>query len=152
MEGELIFLGFMMLIGQIILLQMWNNNWFKKENFKMQKSKILAENRIKLKKMERDLGLTASKEPREPPTMTDTVGNLAGLLPLLKNLDGDQISALADRFLGGSEPTTEGGDVTDMLIDYASRNPDMVEALLGGLKSGGKQQDGEQQKLLTSQV
>lgn len=136
MEGELIFLGFIMLIGQIILLQMWNNNWFKKENFKIKKTKDLADNKLRMRKLERDLGLTPSKAPKEEPSTMGTLSNLTGLLPLLKNLDADQLSGLVDKFIGGGAETEEQGDVVSMLMEYATRNPEMVQGLIEGLTKG----------------
>jgi len=135
MEGELIFLGFIMLIGQIILMQMWQNGWFKKENFKIQKSVLMAENKIKMRKLERELGLTPGKTPKEKKGTFDTIKDLA---PLLKNLDGDQIGALIEKFTGGPASELEGGegDIEDMLMDYAVENPEVVKKFLEGLTEG----------------
>jgi hypothetical protein len=140
MEGELIIMGFMMLIGQIILMMMWQNNWFKKENFKIQKSNIMAQNKLQLRKLEKELGLGKSKEiiEKEPTGLMSTLGDLA---PLLKNLDGDQIAALADKFLGGqSEAQMEegGGSLGDMITDFAANNPEMVKGFLEGIQQKGK--------------
>lgn len=139
MEGELIFMAFVMLIGQIIMLQMWNNNWFKKENFKMEKSNVMAQNKLNLRKLEREMGLSKSKEivEKEPPGIMSTIGDLA---PLLKNLDGDQIAALADKFIGGSEEplTEESGGVSDLLMDFAAKNPEIVKGFLEGVGQKGK--------------
>jgi len=133
MEGELIFLGFIMLIGQIILMQMWQNGWFKKENFKMQKSMVMAENKLKIRKLEREMGLTPGKEPKEKRGTFDTIKDLA---PLLKNLNPDQIGALFDKFTGGGTEEYEEGDVEDMLMDYAVKNPEVVKEFLAGLTEG----------------
>jgi len=139
MEGELIFLGFLMLIGQIILMQMWQNGWFKKENFKIQKSLVMAENKLKMRKIEREMGLTPSKKivPEEQPS---TLSSISSLLPLLKGLDPDQLGDLVDRFVGGeSEEAAAGGNPLNMLMDYASRNPEMVEGLIKGLGAKSEQ-------------
>ncbi len=135
MEGELIFLGFLMLIGQIILMQMWQNGWFRKENFKIQKSLVMAQNKLKMRKLEKEMGLNPSKKIVED-TAPGAVDAISGLLPLLKNLDPDQVGALVDRFVGGSEEGGEGapkGDPISMLMDYATRNPEMVQGLIEGL-------------------
>lgn len=142
MEGELIFLGFIMLAGQIIMLQMYMANWFKKENFKIKKSSIMGENRLRLKKLERELGLPVSRElPKETPSTMDTLSNLTGLLPLLKNLDPDQLSMLIDRFVGGGDIEAAEGDPINMLMDYATRNPEMVQGLIEGLTKGKTGED-----------
>lgn len=132
MEGELIFVGFIMLIGQIILMQMWQNGWFKKENFKIKKANLMAENKIKMRKLERELGLTPGIEPKEKKGAFDTIKDLA---PLLKNLNGEQIGALIEKFTGGTEEEEEG-DVESMLMDYAVKNPDVVKEFLAGLTEG----------------
>ena len=137
MEGELIFLGFIMLIGQIILLQMWNNNWFKKENFKMEKSLVMSKNKLSLRKLEKEMGLIPSKNIT-PVEGKGALGTLTDLAPLLKNLDADQLGGLIDKFVGGGE-SGEGegeGDLTSILMDYATKNPEMVQGLLEGLTKG----------------
>lgn len=136
MEGELIFLGFIMLIGQIILLQMWNNNWFKKENFKIQKSNVMAENKLKLRKLEQEMGLKPSKKAAtEEKSTLGKLGGLADLLPLLKMLDEDQLSGLVDRFIGGTDTGDEEQDegLVGTLMGYAEENPDVVKGLLEGI-------------------
>jgi len=134
MEGELIFLGFIMLIGQIILMEMWNRNWFKKENFKIQKSNLLATNKLQLRKLEKEMGLTPGKESKEKRGTFDTIKDLA---PLLKNLDADQIGMLFDKFIGGgSGEEYEEENVEGMLMDYAVENPEVVKKFLAGLTEG----------------
>lgn len=146
MEGELIFLGFLMLIGQIILMQMWQNGWFKKENFKIQKSLVMAENKLKMRKLEKDMGFTPSKKiiPEEQPS---TLNTISSLLPLLKGLDPDQLGDLVDRFVSGGGESEEGavrGDPLNMLMDYATRNPEMIEGLIKGLGEGREKQNQSQ--------
>lgn len=149
MEGELIFLGFLMLIGQIILMQMWQNGWFKKENFKIQKSLVMAENKLKMRKLEREMGLTPSKKivPEEQPS---TLNTISSLLPLLKGLDPDQLGDLVDRFVSGSGESEDSGvrgDPLNMLMDYASRNPEMIEGLIKGLGEGREKQNQSQSQV-----
>lgn len=134
-DTGLIVLGFMMLIGQIILMQMWQNGWFKKENFKMQKSLVMGENKLKLRKIEKEMGLKPSKSVT-PTESKGALGTLADLLPLLKNLDGDQLGALADKFIGEGGIDEGEGDLADVLMDYAAKNPDIVQGLLKGLMKG----------------
>ncbi|GAH57780.1 unnamed protein product [marine sediment metagenome] len=88
------------------------------------------------------MGLTPSKKlvPEEAPS---TLGTVANLLPLLKNLDPDQLGALVDKFVGGGEEVAPEGDLTGMLMDYVSRNPEMLEGLLEGLKGKGNAGAGE---------
>lgn len=151
MEGELIFLGFLMLIGQIILMQMWQNGWFKKENFKIQKSLVMAENKLKMRKLEKEMGLTPSKKiiPAEQPSTIETI---SGLLPLLKSLDPDKLGELVDHFIGEGDMGPESaaaGDPISMVMSYAKRNPEMVEGVIGFLKGLGA---GNEETQVTSQV
>jgi len=133
MEGELIFVAIIMQVGTILTIFFWSNlslsKYFKKENFKTNLTNIRAENKIKLKKLERELGLTISKnENPEPPSTIGQLSQLSHLLPLLKNLDGDQIGALVDKFLGGEEllPAESGG-----ILDQIP--PELIESFLKGL-------------------
>jgi hypothetical protein len=135
MEGELIFLGFIMLIGQIILLQMWNANWFKKENFKMQRDTVKAENRIKLKKMEKELGLKGQSASSE-------IKNETNIMDLLKNLDKDKISDILEMLQGGDNET-ESDNITDLINKIP---PEVIENFLKGINVGKKEED------FTSQV
>jgi hypothetical protein len=147
MEGELIFLGFLMLIGQIILMQMWQNGWFKKENFKIQKSLVMAENKLKMRKLEREMGLQPSKKIVQEEKTGGTMDMISSLLPLLKDLDPDQLGELVEHFIGDGERAEAGaaGDPISMLMGYAKRNPEMVEGVVGFLKGLGAGNEESQQ-------
>lgn len=144
MEGELIILGFMMLLGNIIIFQMWQMGWFKKENFKIQKGLLLAQNKLQIEKMRKELGLTskASKGAAalavEKPSILETV---SGLLPLIKSLDTEQVSGLIELILGGGLAQKEELEGIDGLLKFAEDNSDMVEGLLKGFL-GNKSQQG----------
>lgn len=129
-EGELIIVSIISLIGMVVVTQLWQMNWFRRENFKIKKFNIMSENKLKLKKLERELGISGTKfkETNE----TSTIGTLGALLPLLKELDSDTIAALADKFLGGE--AAGSGDVIESLFDFATKNPDVVEGFLEGMK------------------
>ncbi len=133
MEGELILMAFVMLIGQIIMLQMWNMNWFKKENFKIQKKNIEGENRLRLKKLEKELGLKQStaRDFNETPSTMDT---LANLLPVLKNLDGDQIGMLIDKFAGGEETSESSEGGLESVLKAIP--PEVIEGFISQLGKG----------------
>lgn len=135
MEGELIYLGFIMLIGQIILMQMWMANWFKKENFKIQKYNVMATNRLNLKKLEKDLGLKPSKAMKEEKS---TVENIGSWVSLLKGLDPEQIKGLADKFLGGGEEyeEEEGEDLIGTILKNVDK--DTIKSFMDGLAQGKK--------------
>lgn len=134
-------MGIVMLIGQVILMGMWNANWFKRENFKIQKSNVLAENRLNLRKLEKDLGLGSSKKellPTESPP-TDKLGllsQLAPLAPILAKLDSDQIGALIDKFVTGAESEEGGGGLLESIP------PELIESFLKGFKENKGSGDG----------
>jgi len=137
-DAGLIAMSLISLAGMILLFTLNNSQWFKKENFKIQKSNVMAENRLNLRKLEKDLGLKHGKAAPEEKGILDKIGGLADLLPLLKNLDQDQISGLIDKFIGGGS----GGEDYDeedgvgMLMDFAGKNPDVVKGLLEGITKG----------------
>jgi len=131
MEGELIFLGFIMLIGQIILMQMWNRNWFKKENFKLQRDTVKAENRMKIKKLEKELGLTKGK------SASAEIKNDTGVMDLLKNLDNDKIAGILELLQSGESPEGETG-----IVDIINKlPPEVIEGFLKGVKGGKNNQE-----------
>lgn len=115
---------------------MWQHNWFKKENFKTELTKIRATNKLEQKRLERQLGLERSKEPPIPsPSSTlDKLGQAAKFLPLLKDLEPEQLTAIIDHFIGGGfgeeTETGEGG-----IIGFAEEHPDIVKSFIDGLSS-----------------
>jgi len=133
MEGELIYLGFIMLIGQIIIMQMWNMNWFKKENFKIRKYNTMATNKLTLRKLEKEMGLTKGKEPKEEKS---AVENISSWMSMLKSLDPEQIQALATKFLGGGEEyeEEEGEDLIGTILKNVDQ--DTIKSFIDGLAKG----------------
>jgi len=132
------------LAGMVLLFILNSNNWFKKENFKIQKKAVMDENRIKIKKMERELGITgATKAYREVQTPIETGSNL---LSVLKNLDGDQIQGLADKFLkpGDEQEYDQAPPSTiESLLEFANNNPEIAEQFLKGVGGGKKSESDE---------
>jgi len=121
MEGELIIVSIISGVMFIIGTQMLMRNWITRQ-------KIKYGYQLKRAKMSKKL-----KEPvKDEPTLTNSLGQLA---PILKNLDGDQINDLIDRFVGDDfdrEPIG-GGGITDGLLQYAQEHPEIVQNILGGL-------------------
>ena len=137
----LIAVSIISLAGMILLFTLNNSTWFKKENWKMQKKTIMDENRIKMKRLEKELGLKAGSTTayQEPKSTMDLAGDI---LPVLKNLSGDQIQGLADKFLNPEEPPYDApeSDITTTLLEYATKNPEMVKGLLEGFTKGKNEQ------------
>lgn len=140
MEGELIYLGFIMLIGQIILMQMWNSNWFKKENFKLKKKDIEGEIRLRHKKLERDLGLKPSKASKEEKSPLDNIG---GWIKVLRNLDPEKLGKLTDIFTGEGADYEEGEDrgIVGEILDNIPK--DVIEGFLEGITKKKEGSSGE---------
>ena len=138
MEGELIIVSFISLIGMIIVLQLRDRAYFKKANFKLQTDNVKAENRIKLKKLEREMGITSPKKEIAP--ISDS-GAIGALLPLLSNLEPEQLGSIVSALTGGiGEGEPEG--LTGIIMDFAEKNPEMVKGLIEGFvaKKGEKGQ------------
>ena len=141
MEGELIVVALISTAGMIVMSQMWQMNWFKRENFRIKKKNIEGENRIKLKKLERELGLTGGRNPTPPSdskTPIEKLGQLSPFLPILAKLDKDQLTSLIDHFIGGGfSEDQEEGDLGG-IVEFADEHPDIVKSFLDGLGSEKK--------------
>ncbi|GAH01853.1 unnamed protein product, partial [marine sediment metagenome] len=98
-DTGLIVVSLISLAGMVLLFTLNNSTWFKKENFKIKKKNTMDVNRLNLKKLEKELGITGAVEKpyQEPQTPLETGANL---LNVAKNLSSDQLKALADKFLG----------------------------------------------------
>jgi len=126
----------------VVVSQMWQNNWIKRETFKLKKRNILAENRIKMKKLERELGLGRYKSEPEPSSNTPVEG-ISNLLNIAKELEPEQLRAIVGKFTGeDEEPEEEGeGGISEGLMQFARENPEMVKNIIGNL-SGKKEESG----------
>jgi len=111
--GDSIIIGsFVSLMGMIIILQLNTRNWFKKENFKMQKTNIMNENRLKLRKLEKDMGLQKSK-------ITTGEGGVNGII-------GEVISNYV-KDKGG-----DTGGLGGLIGDFLEDNPEVVKSFIEG--------------------
>ena len=135
MEGELIYVAIIMQVGTLITILLWSNlslsKYFKKENFKIDKSNVMAQNKLQLRKLEREMGLSKSKDIVPTTETPNTLSTLTSLAPLLAKLEPDQIMSLADRFLGGGEAPAEGGSGLGGILD--SIPPELIDGFLKGL-------------------
>jgi len=142
-DTGLIVMSFISLAGMVVLFMLNTSTWFKKENFKIQKKAVMDENRIKIKKIEREMGLTGATKPyRETQTALETGGNL---LDVLKNLNGDQIQNLADKFLKPEDEAEydQPKSTMDSLLDFATQNPEIAQGILQGVTGGKKGENSE---------
>lgn len=147
-DTGMIVVSLISLAGMVLLYTLNTSTWFKKENFKIQKKAVMDENRIKIKKVERELGITGATKPyRETQTPLQAGGNL---LDILKNLEGDQVKMLADKFLKPADDIDDYDapprSTIDSLLDFAANNPEIAKGILDGV-SGGQQGKQDEEKV-----
>jgi len=132
MDYSLIVVSVISLIGAVIVTQLYQLNWFKRENFKIMASNVRAENRIKLKKLERELGLPQGK------TAPETKGlDIGSVLSMAKGLDPEQLSAIVNAFGGEGESDDSGGWISAILDRLP---PETIAGFLQGLQNKAKDQ------------
>lgn len=152
MENEVfIYVTIISSLFTLVGLVFYNHNKFRYADVKHQHSLeyMHAKDQIDAKRFKRKQSAISVTEVPKEKSILGSVGGIAQLAPLLKNLDGDQIATLADMFLGGGRggggDYEEGGGTMDMLLDYAEKNPEVVKGILegisGGVKRGGQQNE-----------
>ena len=120
------------IFGMILFMYTRDLSWFKKENFKMQKSNVMAQNKIKLKKLEKDLGISTSRTP---------ASSDKGLIESIQGLDLNKIRGLLD-FVAkdeeeGPEEDTQADQARDSLRGRLWVWPDPAGPRRGRLKLSG---------------
>ena len=141
MDGELIIVTIISGLFGIFGLLLLNNNWFKKENFRVSRDLQKAENKLKLKKLEKELGLNLKPETMAPKipdrSNIDLLGSIAPAL--IEKLPPEIIADLTERFLGQYIDTGETGaapeGIAGMIGNFVNENPELIKGLLEGLKS-----------------
>jgi hypothetical protein len=141
MDETLIYVSIISGLFMIAGLEVMTHNWFRKERFKFETYNLKKQNDLKLKKMAKELGI-GKYAPQEPILEEKQAGNiLSQYLPeIIKNLEPDQLAALADRFLPESEERTEGG-MLDGILKYAAENPEIAKSFLEGVTGGKKKSE-----------
>lgn len=129
--------------GSILVSQMWQMNWFKRENFKFNMAINRKENSIRFRKMERDLGLKAGK----PITQTEARSPMEWL-ETIKKLDPNMIHSFVDSISGQKTEYEEGPEGEEGLIEkalgFAKSNPELAQNFLEGLNKGKGEQQGDE--------
>jgi len=119
------------IIGSILVTQMWQMNYFKRENFKFNQQMKRKENNINFKKIERDLGLKESRDLKPEPTITQ-----------------DLINKGIDLYLGKGEEEDlepEENDITTEILKYAKENPEIAKKFISKLGIGNAQEGNPQE-------
>jgi len=123
----------------LLFLELHSRNWFRKKGYENNLAFLKKAQDLQLKKLAKSLDLgTAKNTPSPPPSNAgaapDTIGTLLGLA---KNLNPEQLGAIADiiqgRLAGGDEVVPEG---IDGLMGFLEKNPDLVKGFLDGLNKG----------------
>ncbi len=136
-DAGLIAMSLISLAGMVLLFTMNNSMWFKKQNFKVEIFNVKATNKLNLDKLRKDMGL--GKSTASPPAPSPLGGlDIAKLLPLLKNLDSDQLGGLMEAYTGLTAEAGAEGTLLDSILGYAEEHPETVKGLLDGLTAGGE--------------
>ena len=128
MGYELVIVAVIMMFQGIIMLQLYQHGWEKRQKMKYNYQ-------IKRAKMTKKIKAPVIEET----TMATAAPSIVGML---SKLDPDTRQDLIDAFLGGGfapdelpEETGERGGM-DLLLDFAQKNPEVVQGLLSGLTKG----------------
>ena len=128
------------IVGSILITQMWQMNYFKRENFKIQKSTVMSENRLKMERLRKEMGLTKGAKP-------EIEHETGGVMNLLKGLDTNKVLDIVDILKGGGEEdlgdavSAEPKDTISQLIDKLP--PSVIEGFLSKLGDNKKGDGGE---------
>jgi hypothetical protein len=138
MDETLIYVSIISGLFMIAGLEVMTHNWFRKERFKFETYNLKKQNDLQLKKMAKELGI-GKYAPQEPIIEEKQSGNiLSQYLPeIIKNLEPDQLAALADRFIPEREESGGGFDL-DSILEYAAKNPEIAKSFLEGVTGGKK--------------
>ena len=145
MDDSIIWVTIISGLFGIFGLELLTHNWFRKERFKFEVYNLKKQNDLQLKKMAKELGIGKYAPPEVIMEEKQPSNILSQYLPeIIKNLEPDQLAALADRFIPEKEESGGGFDL-DSILEYAAKNPEVAKAFLGGVVGGKKGQDGASQ-------
>lgn len=128
---EIVFVAIITTFGMIISILLWNHNWFKRLDAKYKYD-------LKKKRMQHKYtkaGVTSPDRTRS------SIGNLSSYLPILKNLDDDQLLALRDILLGNADSESyQDDDLITKIIKVIP--PDIIKGFLqGAMKKNEKTEE-----------
>lgn len=136
-DTGLIVVSIISLAGMVLMFMINNNNWFRRENFKIQKSNIMTENKIKIEKLRKEMGLQKGVK-------TDNMHETGGVMDLIKGLDANKLGGIIDVLKGDDggvddEPDDAVGRIMG-LIDKVP--PEVIEGILKGLNKDKEVEEG----------
>lgn len=130
MEGELIVVSIISVCGMIVFLQLSQYNYFKKKTFLHRLGQQKKIDKLKLSKMERELGLKTSRSKTE-----ETEDK--GLIGLLKGLDKDKIGNILEMLQGEEEEEDE--------MDWIKNiSPELINSVVKGMNKNKSDEDNTQ--------
>lgn len=145
MDETLIVVSIISTLGGVIIVELLNHNWFRRERFKVDLNFNKKKNDLEFKKLARELGLSTTKAPSEPPEKSTGANLIGAVLPeLIKNMDPEQLSSIATNLIGqyggsGEDYEGGGGGVGDVLGDLIANNPEIVKGFLEGFTNAKAQ-------------
>lgn len=119
----------------ICTVQLMQHNWFKRKNWELQAGFAKKKYAIDLKKIEKQLGFNTQKggvNVHKNQSEALNIGNLAGFLPLLKNLDGEQLQNLIE-VISGNVDTEPSGAIEQII---SSLPPELIQSFIQGISKG----------------
>lgn len=117
--GTALLIGmFVNLFGLALYFELRDRSFFKRENFKIQKSNVLAQNKLNIEKMRKEMGLPSKASK----TSQDATQGLIG--DVIKNYISKD-----DEGGGGGLKAIAG----DFIANFVENNPEVVEGLIKGL-------------------
>lgn len=115
-------------LGALLLL---DRKWYKREDHKTKVAFERKEQTLRLKKLEKDLGLKDAKSSRsvEP----ESLGGVKDLIPaILKNMAPEQLQDIIGNVVG---ETGEPSGVGDQLLQFAEDHPEIAKPIIEGVIS-----------------
>lgn len=114
------------IVGSILITQLWQMNYFKRENFKFGQQMKRKEYSINFKKLERDLGIAQGKELTAPAGLTDNLIQKGMDLYLSRRSEDEDLD----------EPDE---DIIHTIVKEIGKSPEakkVIGKFLGGDKEG----------------
>jgi len=138
----LVVISLISIAGSILVTQMLQMNWFKRENFKFNQSTKRKEYNINFKSLERKLGLQQSAPMTEQ----------KGIIESIKGLDLDKVQGMLQMAQKpeDQEDIEEYDDpktLPEQLIQFATENPEIAQKFIGNLGLGGGDAASQPQKV-----
>ena len=113
--------------GSILVSQMWQHNWFKRETFKFKQAADRKEINFRFKKLEKDFKVKESTPI--PPREKGLVESLSSINPeVIKTLAG--ALSKEDAYEADYDEPPQKPDIAEIIADVAKSNPELVTSLI----------------------